>query len=214
MIRRGPVGRRHQGHAPRRGQSLVEFALILPSMLLMLVGLIDFGFLFYTNMTLEYATREGARVGSALAAGNGSTSTLPCGEVDNHVIAAVQRVLESAGIRVPLDPSVPARGGVQWIRIYRATGNADGSGYATAGRYNQWTYSAGSGPIVDGTRLKFDDTGPLSWSACGRQNGTSPDSIGVAISYNHAWIIPTGPLFGGTFALLDKTVMVLNPTYP
>ena len=62
--------------ARHRGQSLVEFALILPTMLLMLVGLIDFGFLFYTNMTLEYATREGARVGSALAAGNGHDAAL------------------------------------------------------------------------------------------------------------------------------------------
>jgi hypothetical protein len=162
-------------------------------------------------MTLEYATREGARVGSALASGS---ATLPCGEVDDHVIAAVQRVLESAGINVRLDPSDPAKGGVQWIRIYKPTSPTDGSGYLTAGRYNQWTYSSG-GPTVDGAVLKFNDTGPLSWSACTpRLNGASPDSIGVAISYNYAWIIPTGPLFGGTFSLLDKTVMVLNPTYP
>ena len=177
----------------------------------MLVGLIDFGFLFYTNMTLEYATREGARVGSALAAANGTTPL--CGDVDNHVIAAVQRVLESGGDPCAPRSQCPAKGGVQWIRTYKATGRSDGSGYATTGRYNEWTYSRG-GPTVDGAVLKFERTGPLSWGACDRLNGTTPDSIGVAISYNHAWIIPTGPLFGGTFALLDKTVMVLNPTYP
>lgn len=210
MIRRDPGRRRHPGRARHRGQSLVEFALILPTILVMLVGLIDFGFLFYTNMTLEYATREGARVGSALAAGNGTK--LPCADVDNHVIAAVQRVLESAGINVRLDPSVAAKGGVQWIRIYKATGIANGSGYA--GTYNQWEYATSGAPTVDGAVLKFKRTSSLNWDACSRKNGNTPDSIGVAISYNHAWIIPTGPLFGGTFALLDKTVMVLNPTYP
>jgi hypothetical protein len=212
VIRRDPGRRRHPGSARHRGQSLVEFALILPTILLMLVGLIDFGFLFYANMTLEYATREGARVGSALAAGNGTK--LPCLDVDNHVIAAVQRVLESAGINVRLDPSDPAKGGVQWVRIYKPTSSTDGSGYATAGRYNQWEYATSGAPTVDGAVLKFKRTSSLNWSACDRKNGNTPDSIGVAISYNHAWIIPTGPLFGGTFALLDKTVMVLNPTYP
>ena len=192
---------------------MVEFVIIVPSFLLILVGLVDFGFVFYSNMTLEYASREGARVGSALAAGNGPSSSLPCGKVDDHVIAAVERVLESAGIAVPLDPSIPAKGGVQWIRIYKATGITDGSGYATGGNYNQWTYSAGGGPTVDGTVLNFRK-GTESWSACGRVNGASPDAIGVAISYTHAWVIPTGPLFGGTISLLDKTVMVLNPTYP
>ena len=223
-----PFGhRRHRpGDARHRGQSLVEFAIILPSFLLILVGLIDFGYLFYSHMTLEYATREGARVGSALAKGNGPPrasqtppiSSLPCDEVDDHVVAAVQRVLQSAGIAVRLDPSDPAKGGVQWIRIYKATGNADGSGWTTASRYNEWIYSAGGGPTVDGTALDFRRQGTVNWSACSRLNGyksdgTNPDRIGIAISYNHAWIIPTGPLFGGgTFNLLDKTVMDLNPT--
>jgi hypothetical protein len=205
-------GRRRRGDARHRGQGLVEFALILPSFLLILVGMVDFGFLFYSHMTLEYATREGARVGSALAAGN--PPTLPCADVDGHVVAAVQRVLQSAGIAVRLDPSDPAKGGVQWIRIYKATTNLDGSGWATANNYNQWTYSAGGGPTVDGTALDFRQ-GTVNWSACTRANGASPDAIGVAISYNHAWVIPTGPLFGGgNFNLVDKTVMVLNPTYP
>ena len=44
--------------------------------------------------------------------------------------------------------------------------------------------------------------------------GPNPDAIGVAINYKHAWVIPTGPLFAGTLTLQDKTVMVLNPTYP
>jgi hypothetical protein len=189
---------------------LVEFAIILPSFLLVMVGTIDFGFAFYANMTLEYASREGARVGSALASGN-STSA-PCGDVDGHIIAAAQRVLESAGIAVRLDPSDPAKSGVLWVRIYKA----DTSGNGWTSNYNEWTYSAGNGPVVDGTKLDFVQ-GTVGWNACplgNRKNGATPDSLGVAISYRHALVIPTGPFLGGSINLLDKTVMVLNPTYP
>jgi Flp pilus assembly protein TadG len=198
------LARRHRSRARHRGQALVEFALILPSILLILVGTLNFGFAFYSNMTLEYASREGARVGSALASGS---AALPCAKVDDHVIAAVQRVLQSAGI--PLRTS-----GIQWIRIYKATAYPDGSGYAVANNYNQWTYSAGGGPTVDGAVLDFVGPATPSWSACSRVNGATPDSLGVAISYQHSWTIPTGVLFTGSIGLIDKTVMVLNPTYP
>ncbi len=43
------------------GQAVVEFALILPIFLLILCGIIDFGWLFYNQLTLNNACREGAR---------------------------------------------------------------------------------------------------------------------------------------------------------
>jgi Flp pilus assembly protein TadG len=43
------------------GQSLVEFALVLPVFLLLLGGIIDFGFMFYSRITVINAAREGAR---------------------------------------------------------------------------------------------------------------------------------------------------------
>lgn len=46
-----------------RGQSLVEFALVLPIFLVLLSGMVDFGMALYTNITLMNATREGARLG-------------------------------------------------------------------------------------------------------------------------------------------------------
>ncbi len=55
--------------APRRarhasqGQSLVEFALVLPVFILLLAGMIDFGLGLYSYMTLQSAAREGARLG-------------------------------------------------------------------------------------------------------------------------------------------------------
>lgn len=44
-----------------RGQSLVEFAIILPVLLLLVVGIIDLGMGFKTYMGLTNAAREGVR---------------------------------------------------------------------------------------------------------------------------------------------------------
>ena len=54
--------------APRaerdRGQALVEFAFVLAPILLILVAIIQFGFLFGANVTLTNAAHEGARAGT------------------------------------------------------------------------------------------------------------------------------------------------------
>lgn len=44
-----------------KGQSLVEFALILPILLIIVFGIIDFGWLFYNQSSLNNCAREGAR---------------------------------------------------------------------------------------------------------------------------------------------------------
>ncbi|MFC5711400.1 TadE/TadG family type IV pilus assembly protein [Thalassorhabdus alkalitolerans] len=45
------------------GQSLVEFALVLPVLLLVLVGILDFGRIMYTHLQLEMVTQEAVRLG-------------------------------------------------------------------------------------------------------------------------------------------------------
>jgi Flp pilus assembly protein TadG len=57
-----PGDSRPSGRA--RGQSLVEFALIVTPLFLVLLGIIQFGFIFNTYVTLTNATREAARTGS------------------------------------------------------------------------------------------------------------------------------------------------------
>ena len=44
-----------------RGASVVEFALILPLLLLLLMAIVELGVLFWVNMTMQHAVREGAR---------------------------------------------------------------------------------------------------------------------------------------------------------
>lgn len=64
VLLNAPRGRRARtSRAGRaRGQSLVEFALVLPIMLLILSGIVDFGIGLTHYMTLISATREGARL--------------------------------------------------------------------------------------------------------------------------------------------------------
>jgi len=47
----------------QRGAAAVEFALILPLLLAMVLGVIDFGVVFGQNLSLQSAAREGARQG-------------------------------------------------------------------------------------------------------------------------------------------------------
>jgi len=48
--------------ASERGAEVIEFAVILPLLLLIIFGLVDFGFLFQRYLVLTNAAMEGARV--------------------------------------------------------------------------------------------------------------------------------------------------------
>lgn len=44
-----------------RGQAMVETAITLPLLLLLLMGIMEFGWYFYNQMSVENGSREGAR---------------------------------------------------------------------------------------------------------------------------------------------------------
>ena len=48
----------------KKGQSVVEMALLLPVLLLILLGIIEFGRIYGAYMIISNAARDGARVGS------------------------------------------------------------------------------------------------------------------------------------------------------
>ena len=72
----------------RGGQALVEFVLILPVFLMILMGMLEFGSAYDHRTAMAYAVREGARVGATL--GNGGAYP---NAVDPTILAAVQRGL-------------------------------------------------------------------------------------------------------------------------
>jgi Flp pilus assembly protein TadG len=51
-----------RGFGSERGAELIEFALVFPLLLLLVLGMVDFGFLFQRYEVLTNAAREGARI--------------------------------------------------------------------------------------------------------------------------------------------------------
>jgi Flp pilus assembly protein TadG len=47
-----------------RGQTAVEFALVIPAMLLFLLGIFQIGITYYNNESLQTSARDGARAGA------------------------------------------------------------------------------------------------------------------------------------------------------
>ena len=62
-------------HDNDHGAAAVELALVLPILILLLGGIIDFGFAFNTQISLTHAAREGVRV-EAIGTGDPETSAL------------------------------------------------------------------------------------------------------------------------------------------
>jgi hypothetical protein len=75
-----------RGSRSERGSQLIEFGLVLPLLLLVVLGIMDFGLLFQKYEAVTNAAREGARI----AALDGYT------EAD--VVARVDQYLDDAGL--------------------------------------------------------------------------------------------------------------------
>lgn len=75
---------RRRTRDPEAGQELIEFALVFPMLLLVMLGIIDFGFLFRNYEVLTNAAREGARV--AVLPGYSASDVQT--RVDQYIVAS------------------------------------------------------------------------------------------------------------------------------
>lgn len=78
-----------------RGQAMLEFALVLPILLLLVFGIIDFGIIFFDNLVITQAAREGARVGVV-------------GGSDVEILETVERIagsLDVSRLQIEIDPN-------------------------------------------------------------------------------------------------------------
>ncbi len=94
----------------KKGQALVEFALVLPLLLLLLMTIFEFGNIFYSYLLITAASREGARMG---VVGNNDTEIIQrvqeiCSTLDTEQLT-VEIVPENTANRyrgVPLQVEV------------------------------------------------------------------------------------------------------------
>ena len=136
-----------------RGQSLVEFALVLPVLLIMIFGIIDFGMGLRSYISLTNATREGARFA---AVGNpaGSYPADCDGVSSDDVVGRVCVAME--GLQLA---------DLNSVSVTYPNGTSPGNSVVVAADYT-YNYITPLGDIVDFfSGGSFPDTLTLSTSA-------------------------------------------------
>ena len=182
------------------GQGLVEFAIVLPVLMLLIFGLIEWAFVMNTQSSVNFASRDGAM----LAAEGGNNAGTDC-----MVLARIERDLVA--------PALPPR--IQNVQIYWSDRNGDqiGANSNTYSRFGSITcdYADGSSLTVPYTL-----TGPgyLEGSRCDILNGcgglhTIVDTVGVRITYQHMWASYVGQTIAPTLILNKSTAIRIEPQF-
>lgn len=100
----------------RRGSALVEFALVIPLLLLLFAGIVDFAFLFQRYQILTNAVREGARI-AVLPANLGEATV--SGRVREYVREGLSMTAAPSVEQVPvtLTPHVMTENGTDYAVV-------------------------------------------------------------------------------------------------
>ncbi|HVR88273.1 MAG TPA: TadE/TadG family type IV pilus assembly protein [Candidatus Limnocylindria bacterium] len=186
------------GTSDEAGQSLVEFALVLPVLLLLIMGLVEFSFAFNARDSVFFAARDG----SMLAAEGGNLPGTDCVVLDR-----IERDIVS--------PARPVR--VQTVTIYWSDRNgAELSGaenlYTRAGTttcsYGDGTsltvpYALTTGLYLEGNRCDV-------LAGCGAGH-PGPDNIGVVITYTHSWLTSVAQISLGSLRFNISAATRIEP---
>lgn len=182
------------------GQAMVEFGLVLPVFILLVIGLIEFALAFSANISINFASREAALIGA---------------ESGNDAIADC-RILQTIENSVD-DPSKANR--INQVRIYRAGINGNELAANVYTRGGNITCEFWDGVETQEITVNYTLLGE-GYPVAGRCNqlegcaGTPLDTIGVAISYTHPWATPLPGLvtLGGTgFTFTSSNAMRMEP---
>lgn len=181
--------RRH----PESGATMVEFAIATPLVVLLVVGLIEFGFGFVDLQTVASATTSGARVGSAFGSGAGLD---PLGPTADEIIQDAV----SDGLSDLRSSST-----VEQLWIYQS--NESGDVVDEINTTNKY--------VPDGSGGWTCDNG-CPWAASSRSTDLSRsiglinrDYLGVRVIFKHAWVTGLVPWSPPTWT--DDAVVLLEP---
>lgn len=184
----------------QKGQSLVEFALVFPLFMLLILFLVEFAFVFSAVLGVNYASRNAALI----AAEAGSDKLADC--------VILEQVESSIG--APGDNEH-----IQTVTIYRT----DQSGSA---RLETLTYTRGGAgttctkgaitltvPYSSPTGTYTHDQRCNFLKGCASLGRSKIDTIGVEISYRHPWVTPIRNfgLAGADITLTQSNAMRMEP---
>jgi hypothetical protein len=195
----------------KRGQSLVEFAITLPILMFLVLGMVEMGWAINHNTTIVTATRQGARVGAELVNGSNSCSNnTNAATVDPQIIGAVQGVLASSGS--PINVSQ-----ITEIDIFEV--DMSTTSPTVTGHQQVWVQASPPSVPLPGSSptqyLLFKPSGAGTWNANTRCGNSPADGLGVRITYTYNFITPLGGLVtafsSGKITMSDSTVMALEP---
>ena len=185
---------RHQ-----RGQSLVEFAMVLPVMAVMLSAVLEFGFAMDANRALEAASRQGARVGAVL--GNDGTQGVCTGSRLTTAEAAVDPAILDT-VKASL-----SSGGIDFTKVQVWIFLADSNGQPTVGKINKYSWVAGAWQSSTGD----------AWMACSRHDGTFAagiyDDVGVQVQYTYTSRTGLLAVFTGGLPMTTGAIMPIGPPW-
>jgi Flp pilus assembly protein TadG len=197
-VRPAPDGAGRFGLPGPRGQALVELAAVLMPVLLIIVGIIQFGLLFGANVTITNAAREGARAGTIYVYDNSHTRAWNDAERCGDIADAA---MQAFGILSSSSPhfSVTLSGG--------ACPTPAGDGQTNGDLAVAYCESATSptGPCPDASDTTTTCT-PDTRTGC---------LVRVTLTYRSDVIVPfIGPLIGtdanGRFVQRATATMVIN----
>jgi len=90
----------------RKGQSTLEFSLVLLALLLVMIGITDFARLYYTYATISNAAREGARYGITNYRCVSPSDGPECAD-PNNIIYHANALLHTLGSTATIDVDCP-----------------------------------------------------------------------------------------------------------
>jgi len=175
------------GKSREQGSTLVEFAVIFPLIIVLVMGIAEFSLAFKDWLTINHASREGARAG-ATAANDISA--------DMQVLNAIEGALTGGDLNSIVDVKIKDPDGVQ-STTYTYTGNVTCA----------WTpcpdpYAAA--PPLYAPPYQAPNYLPESRDV----TAPKPGRLQVSVTLTHQWF--TG-FFGSTSAWTADTIMRLEP---
>jgi Flp pilus assembly protein TadG len=110
-------------HRPDRGQGLVEFAIVVPIMFILVVGIGDFGRVFTSGITVESAAREAADYGGSLGAArwdetDAATMAINDAEIRRRACTAASQLPDYVGSPSPDDTGNCTSPTVAWNLVH------------------------------------------------------------------------------------------------